>query len=439
MSAPHTIRLPYGIPGLSSVTVPASNLGDVYLPKSHPVVASIPDAVNGVLSAPTGSAPLDVLVRRLNTHSATVSVIVDDMTRMTPVAQILPSVLDRLEAAGISRERIVITVALGTHRIMTDRELAVRVGNAVFREYRVENSHFYDPRMMTRVGESEEGVPIFIDKTVASADFRIGIGSIVPHGAVGWSGGGKILYPGVAGQETVKRFHYLHGVTRRNMKGLRDCSVRTTMERWVEKIGLDFIVNTVLDQNGAVSAVVGGHYIAAQRRGVDVAEKIYLYRGERRSDVVIAVSHPHDADFWQAAKGIYSGEQCCVPGGDVILATPCHEGEGNHPRFLERSTDDSVHDLLRRVLNGEEAAVDDPVSVAPACLVNQISKTKRIHLVSPGLDRERVETLGFSWSNSVQETIDTILARRPNARISAVLHSDLSFSDEHTEQRSIAP
>ncbi len=434
MSNDVRIELPYRDEGIGTFVVSPSNVQKMYRPKAYPVVRDVVGAVEAAITAPIGSASIKDLVRLCDRNPPRVSVVVDDMTRATPVDTLLPPVLRVLTATGIPARNIVITVALGTHRAMTDEELKERVGRKIFEHYRVENSHFSDRSMMVLIGHADDGVPIYIDRTVAAADLRIGIGSIVPHGAVGWSGGAKILYPGVAGEETVKRFHFLHGVTRRNMKGRTECSVRTAMERWVEKIGLDFILNTVLDQNGEVCRVVAGHYVEAQREGARTAEKIYRYTGEPKTEIVVCVSYPHDGDFWQAAKGIFSGEQLTVPGGHIVLVTPCYEGEGNHPRFLERSGDDGVHALLRAVLRGEEPQPDDPVSIAPACLLNEIARTRRVHVVSPNLDRDRVESAGFTWSRSIQERVDELLALRPRAEISTVLHSDLSFQTATGEE-----
>ena len=108
------------------------------------------------------------------------------------------------------------------------------------------NSRFDDPDHLVNVGKSEDGVTILIDEEVINADIKIGIGSIVPHAALGWSGGGKIIYPGVAGKETVMHFHYTHGLTEANLTGQEETVVRTRMEDWVQHVGLDFIVNCVL-------------------------------------------------------------------------------------------------------------------------------------------------------------------------------------------------
>lgn len=461
MAESRVVELPYDDAGLDRVVLPEKNLGRCYSVKTAPrhPAGDVAATLRGALEQPIGTAPLqELILRRARRRSGTastadagatgsstsecgrlrVTLIVDDLTRSTPVRQILPPLLDALHQVGISRDNVTIVVALGTHRKMTRQELRLRLGETTHSAYRVYNSHFDDQSMMVLMGRSADGVPIYIDRMVATADFRIGIGSIVPHGAVGWSGGGKILYPGVAGQETVKRFHYLHGLTRENMKGRMECSVRTTMEQWVETVGLDFIVNSVQDHEGNTCGLFAGHYVSAQREGARFARQIYCHEREPVFDAVIAVSHPHDLDFWQAAKGIFSAEQLTADGGDVVLVTPCYEGEGNHTRFLERCGDPHSHQLLRRVLNGEVPEPEDAVSIAPACLMNAIQQRVRIHAVSPGLDPQRLGHAGITPHVSAQAALDHLLLQRPDTRVAFVLHSDICFAEAGVSQTEVS-
>lgn len=193
--------------------------------------------------------------------------IVDDMTRSTPVSQILPLVLEDLAGAKVRSNQIVIVIALGSHRVMTNGEISERLGEQIIRNYRVLNSCFCQPNHLVNLGPTEDGRRVLIDEEVAAADFKIGIGSIVPHGATGWSGGAKIIFPGGAGEETVMQFHFLHGLREENMTGREECPVRLRLESWVEKVGLDFIINAILTPDDQVYRIVAGHYRDAHRKG----------------------------------------------------------------------------------------------------------------------------------------------------------------------------
>lgn len=425
----HTsVELPYAQPAMRAVRVPDDRLFGIFRVKAAPVEKDIRSAVTRALHAPIDSPSLRDILSSHQPDTATIAIVVDDNTRPTPVAQILPTVIEEIERAGYRRENVSITVALGTHRAMNRTELLDKVGKEIFERYLVQNSHYYDSSGMSFVGTSADGNPIFIDRLVAAATVRIGIGSIVPHGAVGWSGGAKILFPGVAGAETVMRFHFAHGLSGENMQGRLECSVRLAMERWVETIGLDFIVNTVLDQSGRVCQVVAGHFVAAQRAGASFGRTMYHHEVPRRAQVVVVVSHPHDADFWQAAKGIFAAEQLTADGGHLILVSPCTEGEGNHPLFIDRIGDPTIHEQLRQVAAEGNGPPEDPVSIAPACLLEMITRRITVHLVSTGIPPSRLIGKRIEGNGDVQSLIDQLIAENPRASVAFVMHSDLSFS-----------
>lgn len=422
------IDLHYSQNSATSIILPESNEVQSYFVKESPAAANLESEIEDALNHPFGVQPINDLLGKLRVGNLKVAIIIDDDSRPTPTAAILPHVLDRVEKAGVKVENITIVIALGTHPQMSEEAVVRKVGMRIHSTYPIRCSRSDNQSQMVFMGLTESGVPIYIDSLVAEADFRIGIGSIVPHGAVGWSGGGKIIYPGAAGQETVKRFHLMHGLTRENMKGREDCAVRLEMEQWVKKIGLEFIVNCVLNQNGEVCKVAAGHYIHAQREGVKYAKTIYCYPKSSKYDLVITLSYPHDSDFWLAAKGIYAGEQITRDGGTLILVSPCYEGVGNHHLFLNRCGNPGTFELLKQVLNNETDEPDDVVSLAPAAMIHEIAKRIKIVIVSPGLTENQVTGAGFQWSTDLQYSIDGFLKDNTDAEIGIIHNSNLTFT-----------
>ena len=422
------IDLPYSQIPAKAVVLPEENETCSYFVKEVPAVENLQLEIENALDSPFGVPPIGDLLGNLKVESIKAAVIIDDDSRPTPTAAILPIVLGRIEKAGVKTENITIVIALGTHPPMSEEAVIRKVGTAVYAKYSIRFSHCDNQSQMAFMGSTESGVPVYIDSFVAEADFRIGIGSIVPHGAVGWSGGGKIIYPGVAGKETVKRFHFMHGLTRENMKGREDCHVRLEMEKWVEKVGLDFIVNSVLNQNGEVYRIAAGHYVQAHRQGVRYAGSIYRFSESPRYDLVIAVSYPHSSDFWLAAKGIYAGEQITRDGGTLILVSPCYQGAGNHPLFLERCGSSDTFETLKLILENKIDEPDDAVSLAPAAMLYEIAERINIIIVSPGLTEAQVTAAGFQWSTDIQSTIDVFLESNAEAKIGIIHNSDLTFT-----------
>jgi nickel-dependent lactate racemase len=393
----------------------------------NPVVpaAHLSAEIRSALAHPIGTPPLQDLVEA----GSKVALLVDDLTRPTPAHLIVPVVLDELAAAGVEKRDISIVMALGSHRPMSDAEIAAKLGREIVENYRVLNSRFDDPAHLVHIGDSEDGVRIFIDDEVVRARLRIGIGSIVPHAAVGWSGGGKIIYPGVAGKETVTQFHFTHGLTEQNMTGREECVVRSRMERWVDIVGLEFIVNCVLTPEHDVYRVVAGHYVDAQREGVRIAGPVYCARAEERTDIVIAVSYFHDIDFWQATKGIYSGERLVRDGGTLLLLTPCPEGLGVHREFPLRIGREDNRQLLQKLLSGREPIPADPLPIPPGAMLAALRKRINCAVVSPGLRPEDMRAAGYESFPDAQSGIDTLMRRYPDGRISVVMHSDLTFPE----------
>jgi nickel-dependent lactate racemase len=241
-----------------------------------------------------------------------------------------------------------------------------------------------------------------------SADIRIGIGSIVPHPAVGWSGGGKIIYPGVAGENTVAQFHLQHGKAGWNMFGADECPVRLNMEAWVDTVGLHFIVNIVGSPDGRIYRAVAGNYVKAQRAGVVYAKELYGIRIPQRADVVIASSYPSDDDFWQASKAILPGDLLAKDGGTVIIVTPCPEGVGPHPRYMEYIGNKDVDALLKQA---EEGGDHDLVALPVAATVARIQQRIRLAIVSTGLKAADARLADMDHYSTLDQALHAALQR----------------------------
>ena len=375
------------------------------------------------LREPVGTPGLAELAR----GKKRVALLVDDVTRPTPAARILPVVLDELHRRGLGPEQVTIIAALGSHRPMSEQELRAKVGDGLYDAYPVINSRFDDPAHLRYFGTSEDGVPIRIDEAAADADLKIGIGGIVPHGLAGWSGGGKIIYPGVAGRDTVMYLHFSHGLTAENMTGREECSVRLKMEKWVEIVGLDFVVNCVLTPDDGVARVVAGHYRDAQRQGVAFARRVYGRGIREKVDILLSAAYPHDLDFWQAAKGIYGPEALLNDGGTLLLVSPCTEGAGNHAEFLPLIGRDDNPERLRQILQGRSKPPADPIPLAPAAMMARMRRRFRCVVVSPGMGRNELGSAGYEKMDDVQSAMDTLLVRYPEGRVAVVLRSDLTF------------
>jgi len=293
-------------------------------PKTVAGALDVDRATRDALQSPFGSPPLRELVS-LGDH---VLLLVDDITRPTPRRWLLPPILNTLNDAGIPDSAIMILIALGTHRPMTRAEIRNGLGDEVTARVAVENHDFRDPSRLVHVGHTPAGTPIIINRRVLESDFVIGLGSIVPHPEAGWSGGAKILQPGVCGEETTAWTHMLAARQPDHLAlaGNESNPVRLEMEQVARDSGLRFIVNAVSDGAGNVAGIVAGDPVQAHRRGVEIARGIFLRRIPRRADVVVVDAYPADMDYWQGVKPLAFATRAVKPGGAIVLVGDFPDG-----------------------------------------------------------------------------------------------------------------
>jgi len=395
------VTIPYGHREIS-FTIPEKNFVEVLNPN---VIELPPDEVKVIekaLNNPVGTERLEKIARR----GGKTVIICDDMTRPTPAYKILPPLLRHLNKAGIPNRDIKIVMALGTHRPMTREEMAQKVGVKVLRQVEVVNSEFSDKEKLIDLGVAPGGVRVWIDRAVVEGDIKIGVGTILPHPVAGWGGGGKIVYPGVAGEETVRAFHLQYGRMPRGFFGMEKSPIRENMEKWVDTLGLDFIVNAIVTPDRRIYNVVAGHYISAHRVGVRFAKEVYGVKAKEKADIVIVGSYPADLDFWQAGKALCSGELLTKDGGSLILVTPCYEGIGPHKFLADYIGDDEPERLLEETLQGR---VEDPVAVSGAVALGRMRKRIKIGVISDGLSVNHVQRMKFEHYENVEEALRTKL------------------------------
>ena len=408
------VTLPYGNESIS-FDVPEKNFIGMMDPSYVPPLADLERAIYSALDTPYGGKALEEIV----IPGKKIAVIIDDGSRPTPISVILPILLKRLEAAGAAREDIRIVAALGSHRYMTEEELKERVGEEVYKQYPVYNSEFRKPEGLVYVGDTPEGVPIMASKVVMDTDIHIGVGCLVPHPVMGWGGGGKIIYPGVAGEQTVAYFHLKASLYDENMFGLDTTPIRDMMEGWVDSVGLDFIINVVLNTKMQIADVVAGHYVTAHRAGVEKGKRIAGYRITEKADIMIAGSHPADQDFWQSPKAMYAAEAALKgsSGGTMVLVSPNYEGIGPHGEYPEFMGRDDGDEIVKKCILGEDHG--DPLAIAVGNSMSKMRRRRRLIVVSDGVTREEMTLCGCEHApaRDLQKVIDALLRENPNARI----------------------
>ncbi|RIH67009.1 nickel-dependent lactate racemase [Mariniphaga sediminis] len=276
------------------------------------------DEIRRALEVPVGSKRLKEIVQK----GSSVVIMVDDRTRKTPQKLILPFVLEELNSAGVDDSQIKLVIATGTHRDMTKEEILERFGEDIVNRVEIQNHNCHSN--LVNKGLTRRGTRILVNKNVLDADIRIAVGASLPHHPTGWSGGAKMLLPGVAGTETVNAMHLL-GATEAQL-GKVLTPMREEMEDFAKEVGLHFIVNVILNEKNKLVKAVSGHFIHAHREIIKWGLTINGVKFRKKADITLSSSFPFDYDLTQADKGMFSAERATKPGGEIILLSPCEEG-----------------------------------------------------------------------------------------------------------------
>ena len=341
------VKLPWG-PGQQELELPESwHLAGILEPANR---AGVPDAraeTARSLAEPTGSAKLSERVK----PGTRVALVIDDGSRPTPVAKLLPPVLDELRRGGVKLEDVTVIPAVGVHRGMTSGEVAQRTGMEGLKW----ESQDCDSPSLVFLGTSSRHVPVTVNRTVAEADFVISIGCIEPHIIASFGGGYKNLFPGVAGRTWIAKNHALNcRPDTFNMVGqpIEKNPMRLDLEEAGRMLKPPvFIVNAVLNSALQVVAVVCGDPIEAHRAGTRISAEVYGVQVPGQADVVITASHPMDQDLRQGVKAVANTIRAVKPGGVMFTTIRADEGVGvfglaNRKLLLGRSALKALAPLL---------------------------------------------------------------------------------------------
>lgn len=291
--------------------------------------------------------------------------------------------------------------APGTHRVMTDEEIIEKLGPDMVRRFTIRQHDANIASDMKDLGTVHAGdytIPVHVNKYALEADLLIGLGNIVPHSDAGFSGGAKILQPGVCDFVTTSATHAAAGFCPDIPLGMVEGNpCRKGIEKVAKKANLAFIINVVKNYNNEVAGIFAGDFLIAHREGVKLARESFKVSLPKLADIVIVSSSPADLDYWQAEKGVTSAYFAVKEGGIIIFVSPCFEGLAhNHPRFREWLSLPLEETLKRlRQASPEDTGVDIISAVLAVCN-SRVRNRARIFSVSEGLLPEDIEAMQYT-------------------------------------------
>ena len=396
--------------GYKSVTVeiPEESLIDEIKVGDAGAVSDPEAEVKRALSEPIGTERLCELVK----GKKTVLIMVPDRTRKFSLDVVLPPLIDELLSGGIKEENITFLIGQGTHRAMTDEEIEHHFGPELYRKYKneIHNHEWWRPEQLQYIGTTPNGTPIDINKFVCEADFKIAVGAVKPHRDAGWSGGAKMIQPGVSGFRTTGYTHWLAAQYPVNeILGNNDNVVRKEMEQIAEQVGLDFIVNCVLDNQYKLSKAFCGHFIDAHRACVEAASPYFTLEINEKADIFIVGSSTSQTSIWGNATGPNWSELIMKDGGTVVMFARCEDGIcDEHPDVIKYGYQ-PLEKVREMVANGE---IEDLCAAGHLCHgAEKWDRGISTILVSEGINREQAAKLGMEYADSPQEAVDLAISK----------------------------
>ena len=328
------IDLLYGRDGLG-VDFPDDSGVTVIRKHAMTPLADSAKGVEQALSDAVGCAPLAEMAR----GKKRVCILICDITRPVPNGVLLPPLIKTLTGAGIGAQDITVLVATGLHRPNEGQELAEVVGSAeIMGSIRAENHFARDREAHRELGETSSGIPISVDRRFADADLKIVTGLVEPHFMAGYSGGRKVVAPGVAYQDTILMFHTARILEHPKAANcvLEGNPLHKEQLEIVRSLGEVVALNVVIDEKRRIGFVNFGEIEASHLQAVEFMRRYAEVRIPQRFKTVVTTSagYPLDKTYYQTVKGMVGVIDIVAPGGTIIIASECSEGMGSR-EFVE--------------------------------------------------------------------------------------------------------
>jgi lactate racemase len=413
------IEISYGR-GLLPISVPDGGEATVIRKATLPVLADARAAIDDAFDHPVNAEPL----RQLAKGRDSACILICDITRPVPNRLFLRPMIETMVAAGMPLEQITILVATGLHRPNEGAELAELVGDPwVLENVRIENHFALNDADHVDLGPTvTRGTPVKIDKRFLDADLKIATGLVEPHFMAGWSGGRKVVAPGVAGHETIRTFHSARFMedplaVQCNLAGN---PLHEEQLEIVRRIGPIYALNTVLNEERDLVCVTFGEIDASHRAAVAFVSEATRIVVPRRFRTVVTSSagYPLDKTYYQTVKGMVTPMDILEPGGTLIIASECSEGFGSSAfRDAQARLVDLGSERFLATLTAKSLADIDEWQTEMQLKPMRIG---RIQLYTTGLDAEERRLTAVDVVPSVDRAIAESVARDGDPAIAVI-------------------
>jgi lactate racemase len=388
--------------------------------RQMPVLPSPEEAVREALARPTATPPLAELAR----GKRSACILICDITRPVPNGLFLPILIGELLEAGLAAERIQVLVATGLHRPNEGAELEELVGSRwVMETVEVANHFARNDEDHVDLGVTPNfGVPVKLDRRLVEADLKIATGLVEPHFMAGYSGGRKVIAPGVAHKDTITTFHSARFMEHPSAANcvLDGNPLHEEQLEIVRMLGGAFALNTVIDEDRRLSYVSFGEIVHSHLAAVEHIRGFAEVPVARRFKTVVtsAAGYPLDKTYYQTVKGMVAPVDILAAGGDLIIASACSEGIGS-PEFRDaqrRLVAGGPERFLESISDKRFADIDEwqtEMQLKPMRLGS-------IKLFSDGLSDDDRRLTGVQNVESIENAVQESVARSGDRRIAVI-------------------
>jgi nickel-dependent lactate racemase len=384
-----------------------------------PVLADGEAAVRRALSAPVAARPLGEEAR----GARSACILVCDLTRPVPNGLLLPPLVRELLAAGVPREGITVLVATGLHRPNEGAELRELIGDPwVLSQVRVENHFARDDAAHVDLGPTPAGTPVKLDRRLVEADVKIATGLVEPHFMAGYSGGRKVIAPGVAHRDTITTFHSHRFMAhpRAENCALAGNPLHEEQLAIVGKLGRVLAVNAVIDEHRRPSFVSYGEVTESHAQAVAFVERYAIVEVPRRFRTVLtsAAGYPLDRTYYQTVKGMVAPLDILAPGARLVIASEISEGMGSREyvdaqrRLLELGREGFLADLARKRF----ADVDEWQTQMQL----KATRVAEVFLHTRGLSERDLALTGVKLAGSVERAVEESVRASGDRAVAAI-------------------
>ncbi|MES2393552.1 MAG: nickel-dependent lactate racemase [Acidobacteriota bacterium] len=419
MSDITNIRLPFGKSHLDVAIPPAAM--PVVIRKHKESVASDPvAAIQQALDNPIASASLKTLAQ--GRRSA--CILICDVTRPVPNHLFLRPIITELLSAGIAPDAICVLVATGLHRPNEGDELRELIGDPwVLKTVRVENHFARNDADHTDLGVTPtRGTPVKIDRRFVEADLRIVTGLVEPHFMAGYSGGRKVIAPGIAHADTIRTFHSARflEVPEARVCNLLGNPLHEEQLEIIKLIGEVYSLNTVISEQRELVHVTFGEVSASHAAAVTFAQEGCVVDVDRKFQTIVssAAGFPLDSTYYQTVKAMVTPLDILAPGGTLILASSCSEGIGSAEyRAAQLALRQAGPDaFLQGLLAKQFAAIDEWQTEMQL----KATRLARVQLYAPSLSHEDAALTGVEVIDSIDQAIVESIQRTGDPHVAII-------------------